>query len=123
MLNLPSSLKREDKVKKRFNEWNTIPDVDLYKELYSLCSQLFIETQNHKLACLNYYIDHEKDSENGEEYTIMYAEIQDTWQLEMKDRYNAHKKLLKRVMSNDTTLIYCENSSVQADEGQLSLFA
>ena len=93
----------------------------LYKDLYNVCSQLFNETFNRKLACLNYYIDNEKDSQ---EYTVMYAEIKDTWQLEMKERYNLHKKLLKRVMSNDTTLIYSENSKTQTEkEGQLSLFA
>lgn len=113
----------EEKIKADLKEWNTIEGIELYKDLYNVCSQLFNETINHKLACLNYYIDHERDSEKGEEYSIMYAEIKDTWQLEMKDRYNKHKELLKRVMSKDTTLIYCENSETQTEEeGQLSLF-
>ena len=118
----PPSFRMEEKVKQTLKEWNTIEDVELYKPLYELCSQLFLATQNNKLECLNYYIDHERDSETGEEYTVMYAEIKDTWQLELKDRYNKHLDLLIRVMSNDTTLIYCNNSEVQADEGQLSLF-
>lgn len=110
----------EDKIKADLKEWNTLEGVELYKDLYNVCSQLFNETFNRKLACLNYYIDNEKDSQ---EYTVMYAEIKGTWQLEMKERYNLHKKLLKRVMSNDTTLIYSENSEIQTEaEGQLSLF-
>lgn len=115
-----SNSPNEDKTKKYLKEWNTIEGVELYKDLYNLCSQLFTETFSHKLACLNYYIDNERDSE---EYSVMYAEIKDTWQLEMKDRYNKHKELLERVMSNDTTLIYSENSETQTEnEGQLSLF-
>jgi hypothetical protein len=110
----------EDKIKADLKEWNTIEGIELYKELYNICSQLFNETFNRKLACLNYYIDNEKDNQ---EYTVMYAEIKDTWELPMKERYKKHKDLLKRVMSNDTTLIYSENSETQTeDEGQLSLF-
>lgn len=115
--NPPRSL--EDKIKADLKEWNTLEGVELYKDLYNVCSQLFNETFSHKLACLNYYIDNEKDSE---EYTVMYAEIKDTWQLEMKERYNAHKELLERVMSNDTTLIYCNSETQTEGEGQLSLF-
>lgn len=114
--------KKEDRIKEYIHEWNIIKDVELYKDLYKLCSQLFFETQNKKLACLNYYIDHEKDNENSDEITVMYAEIKDTWELPLKERYNQHKDLLKRVMSNDTTLIYCSDIEVQSDEGQLSLF-
>lgn len=121
------SFRKEDKIKKLLEEWNTIEDIELYENLYILCSQLFYATQDKKLACLNYYIDHERDSETGEEYTVQYAEIQDTWLLPMKERYNQHRELLKRVMSNDTTLIYCDsviNKDAQDDEklGQLSLF-
>ena len=116
------SNKRNDKFKQFLKEWNTIADIELYKDLYKICCQLFNETFDKKLACLNYYIDHERDNENGEEFTVMYAEIKDTWQLEMKERYNLHKKLLKRVMSNDTTLIYCNSETQKEEEGQLSLF-
>lgn len=122
------SFKMEDKIKQTLKEWNTIKDVELYEDLYKICSQLFSATQHKKLECLNYYIDHEKDSEKGEEYTVMYAEIKNTYNLPMKERYQKHKQLLQRVMSNDTTLIYCENSISnpfnEDDEniGQLSLF-
>lgn len=115
--------RKKDKIIKLLDEWNTIEDIELYKSLYNLCSQLFLATQDRKLACLNYYIDHEKDIETGKEYTVQYAEIQDTYLLPMKKRYELHVDLLKRVMSNDTTLIYCDNKTIQMDEGQLSLFS
>lgn len=117
------NFRKEDKIKQHLKEWNTIENIELYEDLYNICSQLFNATVHHKLACLNYYVDHERDKEKGEEYTVMYAEIKDSWQLEMKERYNKHKELLERVMSNDTTLIYSENSETQTEEeGQLSLF-
>ena len=124
----PPSFRVEDKIRQTLSEWNTIEGVELYEDLYILCSQLFLATRYHKLACLNYYIDYERDSEKGEEYTVMYAEIKNTYDLPMKERYNKHLNLLKRVMSNDTTLIYCDNNMVNKDAeddeklGQLSLF-
>ena len=120
--------RKQDKIKKLLDEWNTIEGVELYEKLYNLCSQLFFETQDKKLACLNYYIDYERDSEKKEEYIVQYAEIKDTWLLPMKKRYDLHKNLLKRVMSGDTTLIYCDNNIINKDAeederlGQLSLF-
>lgn len=122
------SFKKEDKIKEFIKEWNTIEDIELYKDLYKLCSQLFLATQNRKLECLNYYIDYERDSETSEEEAVMYAEIKNTSNLPMKERYQKHLNLLKRVMSNDTTLIYCENSISNPDNeaeenyGQQSLF-
>ena len=118
----------KDKIEQTLKEWNTIENVELYEDLYNICSQLFSATQHKKLECLNYYIDHERDSEKGEEYTVMYAEIKNTYNLSMKERYNKHFDLLQRVLSNDKTLIYCENSTPnpfnENDEniGQLSLF-
>lgn len=112
----------KDKIQKTLDEWNTIEGVELYEDLYKLCSQLFLQTQEKKLACLNYYIDHEKDNELGKEYTIMYAEIKNTCMLPMEKRYQLHLKLLERVMSNDTTLIYCDSVIQNEDGGQLSLF-
>jgi hypothetical protein len=123
------SFRVEDKIKKTLLEWNTIEGVELYEKLYNICSQLFLATQNHKLECLNYYIDYERDCEKGEEYTVMYAEIKNTYDLPMIERYNQHKELLKRVLSNDKTLIYSKynfscNPYNEIDEntGQLSLF-
>lgn len=122
-LNNPT-YRKQDKIQKLLDEWNTIEGVELYEELYNLCSQLFLATQDKKLQGVNYYIDHERDSENGVEYTVMYAEIEDTWELPLKERYQKHVDLLQRVMSGDTTLIYCNNNTIQADEsGQLSLFS
>lgn len=122
--NKKPSFKKRDKIKETLREWNTIKDVELYQPLYELCSQLFLTTQNRHLECLNYYIDTENDGENCPNQVVMYAEIKDTWELPLKERYNKHLELLKRVMSNDTTLIYC-NSITQSDDagGQLSLFS
>ena len=117
------SYRKTDKIKDFIKEWNTIENIELYEPLYKLCSQLFLITQDKKLENVSYFIDHERDSEKGEEYTVMYAEINDTWHLPLQERYNKHKDLLKRVMSNDTTLSYCSDSIIQSDEGQLSLFA
>lgn len=117
------SYRKTDKIKDFIKEWNTIENIELYEPLYKVCSQLFLITQDRKLENVSYFIDHERDSEKGEEYTVMYAEINDTWHLPLQERYNKHKELLKRVMSNDTTLSYCSDSIIQSDEGQLSLFA
>lgn len=117
------NFRKEDKIKQHLKEWNTIENIELYEDLYNICSQLFNATVHHKLACLNYYVDHERDKEKGKEYTVMYAEIKDSWQFEMKERYDAHKELLERVMSNDITLVYAEICETQTEgEGQLSLF-
>lgn len=99
----PSYLK-PDKIWQNIKEWNTIEGIELYKPLYDLCSQLFMLTYNHKLACLNYYIDEEMDETKS--YTVMYAEIPDIWHLPLKERYNQHKDLLQRVINNDKTLVH-----------------
>ena len=113
---------KEDKINAHIREWNTIPHIYRIKSLLSLYNKLYLLTFDHKLECLNYYIDHERDSENGEEYIVMSAEIKDTWSLPIKERFIMHAQLLKRVLSNDKTLVYCDNVFVQADDGQLSLF-
>ena len=120
---IPSYIKA-DKIREFWDEWNTIEDIELYLPLYNIYSQLFYATQSRKLECLNYYIDIEKDVENGEEKEIMYAEIKNTWQLSLKERYNKHQELLERVISNDTTLSYCDTNIIvdEVTKGQLSLF-
>jgi hypothetical protein len=102
------------------DEMNTIEGIELYKPLYEICSLLYYATQNHTLECLNYYTDTERDADTGIEHVVFYAEIKDTWDLSMKERYNAHKKLLQRVMSNDTTLIY-SNKTKNIDEEMLQI--
>lgn len=108
---------KSDKIQKFIEEWNTIEGVELYQPLYEICSLLFLATQEHKLKCLNYYIDEE------DKMPVMYAEIKDTWDLSLKRRYELHIDLLARVEENDPTLEYVETSVIQENEsGQLSLF-
>lgn len=106
-----------DKTWQQIKEWNTIEGIELIKPLNDLYSQLFILTFNNKLECLNYYVDEERDESNS--YTVMYAEIKDTWKLPLQERYNQHKELLERIKNNDTTLIHCQKE-IQSDT--LSLF-
>lgn len=109
--------------KPTIDEMNTIEGIELYEPLYELYSLLYFATENNTLECLNYYTDTERDTETGIEHSVFYAEIKDTWQLPMKERYNKHKELLQRVMSNDVTLIRCQKEK-QIDEEllQLTLF-
>lgn len=106
-----------DKTWQQIKEWNTIEGIELIKPLNELYSQLFILTFNNKLECLNYYVDEERDESNS--YTVMYAEIKDTWKLPLQERYNQHKELLERIKNNDITLIHCQKE-IQSDT--LSLF-
>jgi len=119
---LPSYYKF-DKIHEHIKEWNTIPHIYRLKALYRLYNKLFLLTYENKLECLNYYVDIEKEGDTGKEYTVMYAEIKNTGDLSIKERFKKHADLLKRVLSQDKTLIYSENSETQTeDEGQLSLF-
>lgn len=106
-----------DKTWQQIKEWNTIEGIELIKPLNDLYSQLFILTFNDKLECLNYYVDEERDESNS--YTVMYAEIKDTWNLPLQERYNQHKELLERIINHDKTLIHCQKE-IQSDT--LSLF-
>ena len=117
------SYSKNDKIYENIKEWNTIPHIYRLKNLYELCSKLYLLTCDKKLACLNYYVDHEKDNDTGKEYIIYCAEIKDTWDLPIKERFKQHAKLLKRVMSNDTTLIYFNSITQTEESGQLTLFS
>lgn len=124
---MPSHIKA-DTIKKNLEEWNTIPDIELYKDLYELYQRLFLLTFNHKLKNVSYYIDIERDE--GRKITIMYAEINNTAHLELKQRYNLHKKLIERVENKDSTLIFADTNTtyydfdeeIKKEENQLSLF-
>ena len=61
---------------KIIKELNTIPHIYRYKTLYKICSRIYLETYNNKLACLDYYIEDEKD--HNKTYTIMYATIKNS---------------------------------------------
>lgn len=117
------SYRKSDKIKQTLKEWNTIEGVELYAPLYQLYNKLFLATQNRKLECLDYYIDIERNSENEPDFPFMYAEIKGTWELPLKDRYKLHLQLMKRVLSNDKTLVYSDDNYIRSEEeGQLTLF-
>ena len=107
-----------DKIWENIKEWNTIEGIELYKPLYNICSQLFLLTINCKLACLNYYMDEEY--EDGKLVTVMYAEIDNTWHLPLKERYNLHKELLEHILKQDIILEYDEKP---IDSDNLTLFS
>lgn len=109
--------KKPDKIWNNIKEWNTIEGIELYQPLYDLCSQLFILTCNHKLACLDYSITEEID--NDKTYTVMLAEIHDTCYLPLKERYKLHEELLNRILNNDPTLEYQDKP---IDSDTLTLF-
>lgn len=117
------SFRKSDKIKEILREWNTIADVELYHDLYDLCSQLFLATQQKKLDCLNYYIDYESDSENGKIYTLMYCEIPNTWFLPLRTRYNLHKELLQKIFNNDNSLKYSSKKINCEQLQQISIFS
>lgn len=105
------------------DEMNTIDGIELYQPLYEIYSLLYYATENNTLECLNYYTDIERDTETGNEHTIFYAEIKNTWNLPMKERYNKHQDLLNRVMSNDITLIHSkQEKKIDEELMQLTLF-
>ena len=108
-----------DKIWENIKQWNTIEGIELYEPLYNLYSQLFILTINHKLACLNYYTEDEID-DKGHIVTLMYAEIDDTWYLPMKERYRLHQELIEQIKNNDSTLEYDEKV---IDSENLTLFS
>lgn len=89
------------------DEMNTIVGIELYQELYIVYNALFFATQEHKLSCLNYYIDDEN------EYA---AEIKDTWELEIPERLQKHKDLLNRVYNNEIDINeYDSDNKINAD--------
>ena len=105
------------------DEMNTIDGIELYKPLYEICSLLYYATENNTLECLNYYTDIERDTETSIEHNVFYAEIKNTWNLPLKERYKQHQDLLNRVMSNDVTLIHSkQEKQIDEDLMQLTLF-
>lgn len=119
---LKASYRKELKIAEYLKEWNTIEGVELYKDLYKLCEQLFFATQNNKLDCLNYYIDEEQDC--SKTYVIMYAEIKNTSELPMKKRYELHLQLLKDIHENSQALKHSTLKHIygNTETGQFNLF-
>ena len=110
---------KENKINNTIKEWNTIKHIYRLKNLHSLYNKLYLLTFNHKLECLNYFVDIETDGVQS--FTVMSAEIKDTWLLPIKERFEKHMLLLRQIEANDPSLVYC-NSQTNTDEGQLTLF-
>ena len=95
---------KNNKIKENIKKWNTIKHIYRYQTFYKICEYLFLLTYQHKLACLDYYIEEEID--NNKTYTIMYAYMESTANYPLKERILAHIDLIRRIKSKDTTLEY-----------------
>jgi len=104
------SYKKNDSINKIIQTYNTIPHIYRLKSLCVIYNRLFLLTFEKKLLCLNYFIE-----DDGE----MYAEIEGTQLLSIKERVIAHIQLLRRVQNNDPTLEYDEK---RIDSEVMSLF-
>lgn len=86
---------KPDKIKQNIKKWNTIEHIYRYQTFYKICSALYLLTYNNQLSCLNYYIDIEKDGDKT--FTVMYAEIEETSALSIKERIIKHIELLRDI--------------------------
>ena len=105
---IPTYLK-QNKIHQEIIKWNTIKHIYRYQTLYKLYNKLFILTYNHKLACLNYYIE-----DDGE----MYAEIDETSAYSLKERVLKHIQLIRDI-KNGVELEYDEK---KIDSDIITLF-
>ena len=112
---VPSYIKT-DKIKENLKEWNTIKHIYRYQTLYKICEKLFLLTYNNQLACLNYYIDEEKDGDKM--FTVMYAEIEETLNLSIKERVLKHITLLRQIKNG----IQLEHDIKRVDSEIVTLF-
>ena len=108
---------KSDKVKENIKKWNTIKHIYRYQTFYKICSSLYLLTYNNQLACLNYYVDVEKDYEKI--YTVMYAEIENTSALSIKERILKHIDLLRKVKNG----VELEHDIKKIDSDCNTLFA
>ena len=113
---------KPNSIYKIIKELNTIPHIYRYKTLYKICSQIYLQTYNRKLACLDYYTEDEQDGK--EINTIMYATIKNSSTKDIKERILLHIDLLKRIYAHDNTLEYSTDNVVNVDEetSQMKLF-
>lgn len=107
---------KPDKVKQNIKKWNTIKHIYRYQTLYKICSSLYLLTFNNQLACLNYYSDTEVDCDKV--YTVMYAEIDNTSALSIKERLLAHIKLLRDIKNG----VELEHDIKKVDSDCVTLF-
>ena len=112
---VPSYIKT-DKIKENLKEWNTIKHIYRYQTLYKICEILFLLTYNNQLACLNYYIDEEKVGDKM--FTVMYAEIEETLNLSIKERVLKHINLLRQIKNG----IQLEHDIKRVDSEIVTLF-
>ena len=81
------SFYKNDKIFENIKKENTIKHIYRYKTLYKLFAYLYFLTIEKPLSCLIYYQD------DGD----FYAEIKETWQLEIKDRVLQHINLIRQI--------------------------
>jgi hypothetical protein len=86
---------KSNKIKNDIKKWNTIKHIYRYQTFYKICSAIYLLTYENQLACLNYYSDTEID--NDKVYTVMYAEIEETSALSIKERVLKHIQLLRDI--------------------------
>ena len=107
---------KPDKIKQNIKKWNTIKHIYRYQTLYKICSALYLLTYNNQLRCLNYYIDTEKDGDKT--FTVMYAEIEETSALSIKDRIIKHIELLRDIKNG----VELERDIKKIDSDCITLF-
>ena len=113
---IPAYLKI-NKVRKNIKEWNTIKHVYRYQTLYKICNILYLLTYNNQLSCLEYYNDVE--TENNKVYSVMYAEIEETSALSIKERVLKHIKLLRDIKNG----VELEHDIKKIDSDNITLFS
>lgn len=107
-----STNKKDNSLNKYIQQMNTIPHIYRLRSLCKIYNRLFLLTFEKKLSCLNYYIE-----DDGE----MYAEIDGTQKLDIKQRVLKHLELLRRIQNNEILPNeYTQYKEVEADT--MSLF-
>ena len=108
---------KTNKVKENIKIWNTIKHVYRYQTLYKICNILYLLTYNNQLSCLEYYNDVE--TENNKVYSVMYAEIEETSALSIKERVLKHIKLLRDIKNG----VELEHDIKKIDSDNITLFS
>lgn len=107
---------KTNKIQKNIEKWNTIKHIYRYQTFYKICSSLYLLTYNNQLACLNYYSDTEIDGDKT--FTVMYAEIEETSALSIKDRVLKHIQLLRDIKNG----VKLEHDIKKIDSDNVTLF-
>ena len=107
---------KPDKIKNEIQKWNTIKHIYRYQTLYKICSALYLLTYENQLACLNYYSDTEIDE--NKTYIVMYAEIEQTSALSIKERVLKHIQLLRDIKNG----VEYEHDIKKVDSDCITLF-